>query len=46
MKIKKRDLFIFILGVVTWVIVDMALNWEQTVKDFEQGFKDGIEASE
>jgi hypothetical protein len=44
MKIKKRDILFFTLGIVTWFIVNIFWNWEENVNGFKQGFKAGMEA--
>jgi hypothetical protein len=45
MKKQKKNILYLILGVVTWFIIDMIWDRKQTINDFEQGFKDGIEAA-
>jgi len=39
----KRDVKFFFLGILTVLLLELVLNWEQNVKDFEAGFKGGFE---
>lgn len=41
MKITKRDLSFFILGILTLLTIQFALNWEDAKNSFIEGFNDG-----
>ena len=38
MKITKRDISFFILGILTLFIVERILNWEEVKQDFWEGY--------
>lgn len=38
MKITKRDISFFILGILTLFIVETILNWEEVKQDFWEGY--------
>lgn len=42
-KITKRDVKFFFLGILTVLLLELVLNWEENVKAFEAGFKGGYE---
>jgi hypothetical protein len=46
MKITKRDVFVFILGMLTWMTLEIIYDWEGIKKDIEKGWQDGKNASE
>lgn len=37
-KITKRDVAFFFIGIITMLIIDAALDWDNTVKDFKAGY--------
>lgn len=41
MKITKRDVFIFILGILTMFILESIYDWESTKKSFNEGYQQG-----
>nr|WP_315140196.1 hypothetical protein [uncultured Flavobacterium sp.] len=41
MKITKRDVFVFIFGMLTWMAVEIIYDWEGIKKDIEKGWQDG-----
>ena len=41
MKITKRDVFVFIIGMLTWMAVEIIYDWEGIKKDIEKGWQDG-----
>ena len=41
MKFSKRDVKIFIAGVVTFMIINIAWNWEENLQDFKDGYNAG-----
>jgi hypothetical protein len=41
MKITKRDVFVFIFGMLTWMAVEIIYDWEVIKKDIEKGWQDG-----
>ena len=45
MKIKKRDLAFFFLGIVTFFLIESIYNWDGTKKAFRDGFNDTINSS-
>ena len=48
MKITKGDIKFFVLGILTFLIVDTIMNWDDAKKSFQEGYNDtrGIESSE
>lgn len=42
MKITKRDVFVFIFGMLTWMSLELIYNWEDNMKDFKKGWQYGI----
>jgi len=40
-KITKRDLGFFFIGVVVMILINLFWNWEENVKDFKEGFEEG-----
>jgi len=46
MKITKRNILFFILGFLTYFLIDMALDWDSAKKGFQEGYNDarGIES--
>ena len=48
MKIKKRDIKFFILGILAFLIVDTIMNWNNAKKGFEEGYNDtrGLESTQ
>ena len=42
MKIKKRDVKVFILGAVTILVIDLILNWSEITTAAEKGFMKGL----
>ena len=36
MKITKRDVFVFILGMLTWMTLEIIYDWEGTKKSFNE----------
>ena len=48
MKFTKRDVKIFIAGVVTFMIINIAWNWEDNLQDFKDGYNDArnVESNE
>lgn len=41
LKITKRDLGSFFLGVFVMIILDLIFNWSENVADFKRGVNDG-----
>ena len=41
MKITNRDIKIFILGFVTFFLVESIYNWESSINEFKRGWNDG-----
>ena len=41
MKIKKRDVAFFLLGILTIFIIDSIMNWEGVKKSFKDGYNEG-----
>lgn len=39
MKITKRDVLFFIIGFLTFFIVELIFNWEANKESFREGFK-------
>ena len=46
MNITKKNILFFILGLITYFVVDMAFNWNENVNDFKRGWQDGINGEE
>ncbi len=44
MKITKRDVFVFILGMLTWMTLEIIYDWEGTKKNFNEGYQQGEKA--
>ena len=42
MKINKRDVKFFILGIVTAMLVGLLLDFDNNIKDFKDGFMNGL----
>ena len=45
MKITKRDIKFFLMGFVTMLILDFALNWNEYTTDMKRGFSEGYESA-
>jgi hypothetical protein len=43
LKITKRNILFFILGLLSYFIIDIIWNWNDSVRDFKEGFKEGYE---
>ena len=43
-KISKRDVKVFVLGMLTILILELALDFDGTAGDFIRGFKEGYNA--
>lgn len=41
MKITKRDVLFFFMGVFTLLIIETIFNWEEVKENAGEGFKDG-----
>ncbi len=41
--ISKRDVKVFLLGMLTMFLIEVALDWRGSVEDFKRGFRDGYE---
>ena len=41
MKIKKRDLAFFFLGILTFFVIESIYDWEGTKEAFRDGYNDG-----
>lgn len=39
MKITKRDIKFFVLGILTVFIIDIIMDWEGAKKSFKEGFE-------
>jgi hypothetical protein len=39
MKISKRDVFVFIFGMLTWIAVEIIYDWESHKKSFNEGYQ-------
>ncbi len=37
-KITKRDVIVFFLGILTVIIIDLFVNWEENKQDFFDGY--------
>ena len=44
MKITKRDVRFFILGVLTLFLIESIMDWEGTKESFKNGFSSGYDA--
>jgi len=44
-KITKRDVRVFFLGILTVLFLEMVLNWKENVKAIEEAYKEGYEAA-
>ncbi len=44
MKITKRDVSVFIFGMLTWMAVEIIFDWEGTKKSFNEGYQQGEKA--
>jgi len=44
-KITKRDLYIFLLGMLTFFIINTILDWDDSVKSFKKGYYDALDES-
>jgi len=44
-KITKRDVRVFILGILTVLFLEFVLNWEENVKAMKESYKEGYEAA-
>ena len=42
LKIKKRDVLFFVLGFLTFLIIELILNWDEAVEGFKEGYGDGL----
>ena len=42
MKITKRDINVFILGLATAFLIAIVFEWGDELNDIKRGFKDGI----
>lgn len=40
-KITGRDLKFFFLGILSFFLLDVALNWEESIESFKKGYNDG-----
>jgi hypothetical protein len=38
MKITKRNILFFFLGMLTWLAIESVYDWESTKKSFSEGF--------
>ena len=43
MKITKRDIKFFFLGIVTMIILDFAWNWDERMQEGKEAWKEGVE---
>jgi hypothetical protein len=41
-KITKRDVYIFLLGMLTLFIIDAIVDWDDSVKSFKKGYYETI----
>lgn len=41
MKITKRDVKVFMLGMLTLLLLEIVFDWNNTVGDFVKGFNEG-----
>lgn len=46
MKRTNHDLIVFLLGMLTFFILESLYNWEQTKTDFIEGFKLGWQVTD
>jgi len=42
-KITKRDVLFFFLGVITILLLELVLNWNENIQAFEEGFMEGYQ---
>ncbi len=42
LKITKRDVLFFVLGLLTFFIIELILNWGEAVEGFKEGYEDGL----
>ena len=42
LKITKRDVLFFFVGVFTVIIIDTVVNWEDSKEAFREGFEEGM----
>jgi uncharacterized membrane protein YidH (DUF202 family) len=40
-KINKRDLLFFLIGIGVMILIDLIWNWKENVRDFREGFEEG-----
>ena len=45
MNITKRDVKVFLLGMLAMVIIDIVTDWPAHVKAFKEGLRDGYNAT-
>lgn len=38
-KITKRDIRIFFLGILSMILLNLVLNWEENINDFKDGLQ-------
>ncbi|OAZ04828.1 hypothetical protein [Flavobacterium succinicans] len=46
MKITKRDVFVFIFGMLTWMAVEIIYDWEGFKTDVQKGYQDAKNTAE
>lgn len=44
-KITKRDVRVFFLGILTVLFLELVLNWEENIKAMKMSYKEGYEAA-
>ncbi len=42
MKITKRDVTFFVLGLFTFFLIDVLTNWDESRANFSKGFSEGF----
>ncbi len=43
-KISKRDLRFFLLGILSMILLDLILDWNENISDFKEGYNSTQEA--
>jgi hypothetical protein len=43
LKITKRDILLFFIGVFTVIVIDTIVNWEENKADFKEGYDAAME---
>ena len=44
MSIRKRDIRVFVLGLLTAIVIEFFWNWDQNIQAMKDGYRDGYNA--